>query len=351
MTVRVPPFWLRRGLLPLAIPLEAALAALFAASALLCALAWPLTSRRRAFRVACFGCVYMSVEVAVLAVCAWRWVQRVTRRRPAAWWADVHTALLGWALTVILGAAQVLVGFRVELQEPPETGALDGDTPVLVLARHGGPGDSFALVQLLIGRYRRRVRIVVKDILALDPALDVLLHRLGCVFLPRARGVASAGRLAAMAAAMGPRDALLLFPEGGNWTPGRRRRAIDRLRRGQPGRRVRVAEQLEHLLPPRAAGVRACLAARSDLEVVLVAHTGLEELVTLRQGWAHLPFEVPMSVRWWKAGTRPQSTDAGAVEEWLVTEWAIIEQWIELQVDQGRRLSPPGREPRRQPLG
>jgi predicted acylesterase/phospholipase RssA len=58
-----------------------------------------------------------------------------------------------------------------------------GTDPVLVLARHGGPGDSFALVHLLLTRYHRGVRIVLKDILQIDPLIDLLLNRLGCCFL------------------------------------------------------------------------------------------------------------------------------------------------------------------------
>ena len=76
--------------------------------------------------------------------------------------------------------------------------------PVLVLARHGGPGDSFALVHLLLTRYHRSVRIVLKDILQTDPLIDVLLHRLGCCFLasPSGDGEDMRARVAAMAATL-----------------------------------------------------------------------------------------------------------------------------------------------------
>jgi 1-acyl-sn-glycerol-3-phosphate acyltransferase len=62
--------------------------------------------------------------------------------------------------------------------------ALSEEGPVLVLARHGGPGDSFALVHLLLTRYHRSVRIVLKDILQLDPLIDVRLNRLGVLLSP-----------------------------------------------------------------------------------------------------------------------------------------------------------------------
>jgi hypothetical protein len=45
-----------------------------------------------------------------------------------------------------------------------------------------------------------------------------------------------------------------------------------------------------------------------------------------------------MSVRWWKSDTRPASADDQAMADWLVTEWAIIDEWIGTQADKGHRL-------------
>jgi 1-acyl-sn-glycerol-3-phosphate acyltransferase len=160
------------------------------------------------------------------------------------------------------------------------------------------------------------------------------------VFLRRSETASSVQAIAAAAHELGRRTALLLFPEGGNWTPARRHRAIDHLRRGGAGRRAQLAEHLEHLLPPRPAGVFACLEARPDLQLVFVAHTGLEELVSVSQVWARLPFELPMSVRWWKAGPRPPGGDRNAGQQWLDTEWAIIDEWIGTQADRGQRMPP-----------
>ncbi len=53
---------------------------------------------------------------------------------------------------------------------------------------------------------------------------------------------------------MGQGSALVIFPEGGNWTPFRWRRAIDRLRRrGRPDLAERAAA-MPNFLPPHATG-------------------------------------------------------------------------------------------------
>jgi 1-acyl-sn-glycerol-3-phosphate acyltransferase len=322
--------------------LEVVLLAAFALAAIVCGLAWPLTTRRRAFRVAGFACVYLAVELFGLSACAWYSFRRVWHRGRPPWWLEAHAQVLHQALAAVTAAGRTLLGFRVELTEPPDRWTLEGDDPVLVLARHGGPGDSFALVELLLGCYRRRPRIVAKDLLCFDPALDLLLHRLGGVFLRAGNEVGTAKALSRAAADLASRDALLLFPEGGNWTPRRRDRARARLRARLANRMAAVAEQLDYVLPPRPTGVLACLAGRPDLEIVLVAHAGLDALVSVAQVWAHLPFQYPMSVRWWKAGSRPPVGDRQAAEEWLVAEWAVIDEWIGIQADRQRRLDPGG---------
>lgn len=333
----LPPATARRAVAPLMVIILLTALVLFATLAALSSLAWPLTRRRRAVRLGCFAVTYLVVELAVLTACAWHWVRRPGGRRSGPEWVAAHTALLSWALTVLLRAARAWLHFRVDLVEPTDTTPLHDHQPILVLARHGGPGDSLALVQLLLTRYGRSVRIVLKEMLAVDPALDVLLTRLNCVFLPAAGRRSSASDLLARAAAdLGDTDAMLLFPEGNNWTPARRARVIDHMRRR--GRKTKEAEQLEYLLPPRTSGALTCLKARPDLDVVLFAHTGLEELVTIKDVWDHLPFETAMSVHWWKSTSRPRCPDFEAVDDWLLSEWAAIDQWIGTQADQGRRL-------------
>ena len=61
---------------------------------------------------------------------------------------------------------------------PPLPGDDDDPTttehPLLVLSRHGGPGDSFLLVHEILSWSGRRPRIVLKDTLQFDPMIDVL---------------------------------------------------------------------------------------------------------------------------------------------------------------------------------
>ena len=59
----------------------------------------------------------------------------------------------------------------------PDPGRLPGE-PLLVCCRHAGPGDSFTLMYALMHWYRREPRVVLKDTLAWDPAIDVILNRL-----------------------------------------------------------------------------------------------------------------------------------------------------------------------------
>ena len=48
--------------------------------------------------------------------------------------------------------------------------------PMLVCCRHAGPGDSFMLMYALMHWYDREPRVVLKDTLAWDPAIDVVLQ-------------------------------------------------------------------------------------------------------------------------------------------------------------------------------
>jgi len=329
--VRPPPTVVRRAVIdPLWLPVAAALTALLLLLAAASALVAPLTRRRRLLRLALFGALYVVLDAGLMVCCMGLWLRHpLASRRDTARWCRAHQFLLCRALSLLVIAARSLFGFEVELQEPPDCAQIAA-RPLLVLARHGGPGDSFALVHLLMRQYRRRPVIVAKETLRWDPGLDVMLSRLPSCFVRRGQGGKAPVRVTELARSMRADDAILLFPEGGNWTPHRHLRAIARLH--QAGRKAAAADAAgnPNVLPPQPAGLLACLRARPDLSVVVIAHTGLEDLVSPAQVWRALPLsDRPMTVRWWyePASTVPQ-TDAGR-REWLRLQWAIVDSWID----------------------
>jgi 1-acyl-sn-glycerol-3-phosphate acyltransferase len=329
--MRPPPVGVRRAIID---PLWPVLALLLAAPFLVAAaaglLAAPFTRRRRVLRLASFAVLYLLLDVALLIYCGALWLRHpLAGRRDPARWSRAHENALRRTLALLVAAAGPLFGFRVELQEPPDSGQANGQ-PLLVLARHGGPGDSFTLVELLMSRYRRRPAIVLKESLRWDPGLDVLLGRLPSCFVRKGEGHLTTDRMARLAATMADKDAILLFPEGGNWTPHRHRRAITRLMRA--GRRQAAAEAAgnPNVLPPQPAGMLACLQGRPDLTVAVVAHTGLEDLVSPAVVWRALPLrDRPMQIRWWRepAGSLPRDDERR--QEWLRLQWAIVDSWID----------------------
>ncbi len=328
--MRPPPTVVRRAVIdPVWPPVAAAVALVLLLVAAVSALAAPLTSRRRLLRFSLLGALYLILDASLVVCCAVLWLRRpLASRRDAARWSRRHQALLRSSLALLLAAARRLLGFQVEVQEPPDQDRIAGH-PLLVLARHGGPGDSFALVEMLMSRYRRRPAIVLTERLRWDPGLDLLVGRLPSCFVRRGRKDAVTTRLTEMARDMDRDDAILLFPEGGNWTPGRHRRVIARLTGAGQRRAAADAASNPNVLPPRPAGVLACLAGRGDLNVAVVAHTGLEDLVGPVSIWRAVPVSEPMLVRWWYEPVKALPRSAARRRDWLRLQWAIVDSWID----------------------
>lgn len=328
--MRPPPTAIRRAVIdPVWPAIAAVMVLLFLLVAAVSALAAPLTRRRRLLRFALLGALYLILDAFLVIGCAALWLRYpLASRRDPAGWSSRHEALLRTSLAVLLAAARRLLGFRVEVQEPPDQDRISG-LPLLVLARHGGPGDSFALVEMLMSRYRRRPAIVLTERLRWDPGLDVVLGRLPSCFVRRGSRDAIIARLTELAASMEGNDAILMFPEGGNWTPGRHRRTIARLTGAGRWRAAADAASNPNVLPPHAAGVLACLAGRGDLNVAVVAHTGLEHLVTAASIWRAVPVSEPMLVRWWYEPARTLPRGAARRRDWLRLQWTIVDSWID----------------------
>jgi len=330
--MRLPPAPVRRALLPVQVVVLAGLLVLFVTGTEVGGAVAVFGSRRRPLRISALGVVYCTIELAAIGRAGLLWLRfpGLGRRQPGSEesWLNANQALLVWALGRILGAACRCLGLVVTV-EPPDPPSLGGTGPVLVLARHAGPGDSVALAHLLMSRYGRRARIVLKEILQIDPALDLLLNRLDCCFLPSSAAARNqrVQRIGRTAESLRPGEALLLFPEGANWTPARRWRIVGHLRRRRKASAARAAVLMTNVLPPHPGGVMACLDARPDLEVVVLVHAGLDRISSVRQALDAIPFHCPMTVRMWPAARPPMAEDER--RSWLKAEWAVLDEWID----------------------
>jgi len=333
--VKLPPRSVRRVVGPIVLAAVALLGLLLLPGLLVAAAvaSFFLPGHWRAVRLLGFALVWLAVELVALTAAFGLWVASgFGLLLGTQWMQRAHYAILRLVVETVVDAAQVI--FRLELAtdevswSPLEDGVPGSANAMLVLSRHAGPGDSVLLVHTLMNRdHQRRPRIVLRDTLQLDPMLDTYLHRLPAAFVgPLSHPERGVGGLAR---GLGPEDALLIFPEGGNFSPRRRLRAIQWLRRRGFGAHAAAAERMRHVLPPRPGGVLAALDAAPHADVVFVAHTGLDHLLTLADLWRELPQDKTLRLRWWFVAAADVPVGREQRIGWLYERWADIDTWIE----------------------
>jgi 1-acyl-sn-glycerol-3-phosphate acyltransferase len=291
--------------------------------------------RWRVLRLWVFAAAYCLGECLCVLGCLLLWlVSPVPRWRDDDRWQARHVQVLGWYLGMLMRTAEWVIAFRLRLECPQgETIALD--RPVIVLGRHAGPGASLVLIHVLLRERGRVPKIVLKERLRLDPALDVLLTRIGCVFIGGAGSAAAGAAVDAvteLASRLTSGDALVLFPEGRDWTPARHRLAVRRLRGKGMSKQADDAAGMPHVLPPRPAGAFAALQAAPAAEVAVFMHTGHDELLDVTSLWQALPLRRELHMVWWNE-PRPELASEQECSRWLNQAWMNIDAWIQEQGD------------------
>jgi len=283
-----------------------------------------LRGRWRPVRLSAFLVLYLVAEAVALSAALAQWLRGRTGLESRSY--TQIAALLGF----LCGAAVPLFRLRVEVTGGVPAGAVDRDDRALVvLARHAGPGDSFLLVYAALVHAHLRPRIVLKQALRLDPCLDVLLGRVPHCFVARSAAPhETADAIRELGAGMQAGDAMVIFPEGGNFTERRRQRSIRWLRRHGRSREADRTARMHHVLPPRTEGTLAALAALPGADVVFVAHTGLDDIVSLSSLWRGIPLARTVRATWWRVHAEDVPSDAESQTRWLLDEWARIDSWI-----------------------
>jgi 1-acyl-sn-glycerol-3-phosphate acyltransferase len=155
---------------------------------------------------------------------------------------------------------------------------VDAPGPLLVLTRHVSTVDTVLPVTLLSRAGRDSFRFVLKRELLNDPCLDVVGNRLPNHFVRRGAddNVEEIAGVKALMRDLGSRDSVVVFPEGGRFSPSRRARLLERLEKSGRNASLQLARELLHTLPPLTEGTLAMMDANPGADLLLLSHTGLE---------------------------------------------------------------------------
>jgi 1-acyl-sn-glycerol-3-phosphate acyltransferase len=346
----LPPRLVRRLVLaPVAVVIAIAVAVLFPLLTLLmfvvslAGLSWP--RRMRGLRLLCFALTWLAADAAALFLSLGLWLASgFGGRLHTEPYQARHYAIMHWFLDVVYHAAARLFGLRIEVTGPEPASGEDGASPapgedaasparpVIVLSRHAGPGDSLLLVRYLLTVCGRRPHVVMTAAMQFDPAVDVVANRVPNVFVRRRRTGSGqfVEQIERLAQGLEGKGALVIFPEGGDWTPGRWQRRVRRLEQAGHHDLAARARAMPHLLPPRAGGALSAITACPGADVIFVAHAGLDRLVSVGDVWRSLPMDHVVRARWWRVPAEevPRGDDHESQVRWLYDWWQRIETWI-----------------------
>ena len=210
----------------------------------------------------------------------------------------------------------------------------------------------------LLSVYQRRPRVVMKATLQLDPSVDIVGNRLPNVFIKRRQTGEHifTDQIRRLARGLDQNGALVIFPEGGNWTPNRWRRGIRSLEHVGRSDLAARARDMPNLLPPRPGGTLAAMSACPDADVIFVAHAGLDNIITVGDVWGKFPINQVIRARWWRVPVDqvPRTADHEAQVQWLYGWWERIDTWISENRPGGvavPRVAPLPRDETAEPVG
>ncbi|HVW40060.1 MAG TPA: 1-acyl-sn-glycerol-3-phosphate acyltransferase [Amycolatopsis sp.] len=236
-------------------------------------------------------------------------------------------ALMPEVIGTIYRALRRILDVRLVLEPGSvDAGRPAAGNPVIVLARHCGPGDSLFIAWLIEVHYRLRLHIVLKALLRLEPTLDLAGDHLPLCFIGHG-GRRARDEIGTLAASLSRGDALLLFPEGGNFSRPRWRRAVAGLSAAGAFRAARRARWRTHTLPPHRGGTVAALTNAPGADVLLLAHTGFSDDGRDRPWW-RIPVHRSVVVRTELVPAAEVPREPDAAGTWLEHRWAEVDAWV-----------------------
>jgi len=231
------------------------------------------------------------------------------------WWAS---SLYVWG--------QRLFRFKVEVSGAEHL----SHGPMLLFSRHVSPIDNLLPAVLVSAPHNIQLRWVINRSLLRDPCIDIVGNRLPNCFVANSSGDSDAEirRVEALGRNLGPNDGVLIFPEGGLYTPAKRERILGRIRESGDAELAERAARLKNVLPPRLGGSLALLESAHGVDAVFMAHTGLEGATEYHNILRGRLIGKQVRVRIWRVPWSEIPASPEARRDWLFDQWEQVDSWI-----------------------
>ncbi|MEK6303242.1 MAG: lysophospholipid acyltransferase family protein [Acidobacteriota bacterium] len=238
---------------------------------------------------------------------------------------DWNFALQRWWANALCRGAQRIFDITIEVEGADEL----RDGPVIVFLRHASVADTLLPAVFIANPNGLRLRYVLKHELLLDPCLDIVGNRLPNSFVRRNSG--DSFRVVELMRNLGPRDGVIIYPEGTRFTDSKREVIIEQLDRKGEAYLARKARGLKNVLPPRLGGPLNLLECNEAADIVFCAHFGFDGVVDLRDFLRGSLVGRVVKVRFWRVPFPSIPPTRESRREWLFENWERVDEWVGLQ--------------------
>lgn len=201
---------------------------------------------------------------------------------------------------------------------------------MVLLVRHASSVDTVLAAAVLANPIGLRLRYVLKNELLSDPCIDIVGNRLPNVFVSRSsKRATDLAHVHALAQGLGDDEGVLIYPEGTRFSKRKLAKIQERL--ADDPVLGPSAQAMRHVLPPRPGGTLALLQSAPEVDVVVLAHTGLEGAASLADVWRGELVGANVRIAAWRIAAADVPASARETPEWLLERWRDVDDWIERQ--------------------
>lgn len=219
-----------------------------------------------------------------------------------------------------------LFGIRVTV----EGQALLSQGPLLLFMRHSSMADTMLPIMLAGSAHGMWLRWVMKRELLWDPCLDVVGNRLPNCFVSRnpSSREKDLAAIRVLASGLGPKEGVVLWPEGTRFSENKRQRILQKLRaHGSPEEHA-AAEALRNVLPIRPGGALCLLRTAPDCDLVFCAHYGLDAAVRFSDLWHGSVIGSSLHIHCFRVAAKDVPTEPTLQVAFLRDQWQRVDRLV-----------------------